>query len=93
MNEQANRTVVGGREEIRRILAREDYHLLVIAGPCCIHDTEAAFEYAGRLRRMRREFADKISLVMRVYFEKPRTTVGWKGFLNDPRLDGFGRPA
>ena len=88
MSEQVNRTVVGGREEIRRILSGEDQRLLVIAGPCSIHDTESALEYARRLAQLRRELADRICLVMRVYFEKPRTTVGWKGFLNDPRLDG-----
>ena len=88
MSEAANRTVVEGRREIRRILAREDARLLVIAGPCSIHDPEIAREYARRLVNLRRELAGKICLVMRFYCEKPRTTVVWKGFINDPRLDG-----
>ena len=88
MSEAANRTVVEGRREIRRILAREDARLLVIAGPCSIHDPEIAREYARRLVNLRRELAGQICLVMRVYCEKPRTTIGWKGFINDPRLDG-----
>ena len=88
MSEAANRTVVEGRREIRRILAREDARLLVIAGPCSIHDPEIAREYARRLVNLRRELAGQICLVMRVYCEKPRTTVGWKGFIKDPRLDG-----
>ena len=88
MREAANRTVVEGRREIRRILSREDARLLVIAGPCSIHDPEIAREYARRLVNLRRELAGQICLVMRVYWEKPRTTLGWKGFINDPRLDG-----
>jgi 3-deoxy-7-phosphoheptulonate synthase len=88
MGEVANRTVVEGRGEVRRILARTDDRLLVIAGPCSIHDPEAALEYADRLHGLRRELADRICLVMRVYFEKPRTTIGWKGLINDPHLDG-----
>ena len=88
MTEAANRTVVDGRDAVARILLREDPRLLVIVGPCSIHDADAALEYAGRLNGLRRELAGQFCLVMRVYFEKPRTTVGWKGLINDPHLDG-----
>jgi 3-deoxy-7-phosphoheptulonate synthase len=86
--EAATRTVVRGRQEIVRILAGEDPRLLVVVGPCSIHDLEAAREYAGRLARLRRQVQDRLCLIMRVYFEKPRTTLGWKGLINDPHLDG-----
>jgi len=75
------------REAIRRILRRDDDRLLVIMGPCSIHDPLAAVEYAKRLKAERTRFADTLEIVMRVYFEKPRTTVGWKGLINDPYLD------
>ena len=88
MTETANRTVVEGREAVKRILRKEDHRLLVIVGPCSIHDPEAALEYAGRLNALHQELADRLCIVMRVYFEKPRTTVGWKGFIYDPYLDG-----
>jgi 3-deoxy-7-phosphoheptulonate synthase len=88
MTEEANRTVVAGREAIKRILRREDPRLLAIVGPCSIHDPQAAREYAGRLNALRLELQDRICVVMRVYFEKPRTTVGWKGLISDPHLDG-----
>lgn len=81
-------TVVSARDTIQNILDRKDPRLLVIVGPCSIHDPEAALEYAGRLAALRRELADRLYLVMRVYFEKPRTTVGWKGLIYDPHLDG-----
>ena len=68
-------------------LQKKDDRLLVIAGPCSIHDTDAALEYADKLNRLRQEVKEKINLIMRVYFEKPRTTVGWKGLINDPFLD------
>lgn len=77
----------GSREMIHRILTGGDDRLLVVVGPCSIHDPEAAVEYAGRLRKLR-EGLPNLMLVMRVYFEKPRTTVGWKGLINDPDLDG-----
>jgi len=80
-------TVLRGREEARAILRGEDDRLLVIAGPCSIHDPEAAMDYARRLARLSREVADRYLVVMRVYFEKPRTTVGWKGLINDPLMD------
>jgi len=88
MTERANRTVVEGREAVKRILRREDPRQLVIVGPCSIHDVEGALEYAVRLNRLREEFASRLCIVMRVYFEKPRTTIGWKGLINDPHLDG-----
>ena len=88
MTERANATVVEGRETVRRILHQDDPRLLVVVGPCSIHDLPGALEYAGRLSQLTRELADRLSVVMRVYFEKPRTTVGWKGLINDPHLDG-----
>jgi 3-deoxy-7-phosphoheptulonate synthase len=81
-------TVLEGRVAVRRILSGEDPRLLVVVGPCSIHDPLAALEYARRLAGLREVVADTLFLVMRVYFEKPRTTVGWKGLINDPHLDG-----
>ncbi len=81
-------TVLEGRHAVRRILAGDDPRLLVVVGPCSIHDPLAALEYARRLAGLRDAVADTLCLVMRVYFEKPRTTVGWKGLINDPHLDG-----
>jgi len=75
------------RQTIKRILNRQDHRLLVVAGPCSIHDIAAAKEYAERLMRLHDELGDSLYLVMRVYFEKPRTTVGWKGLINDPHMD------
>jgi len=75
------------RQSIHRILAGMDDRLLVVIGPCSIHDTKAALEYARRLVEQRERFKDSLEIVMRVYFEKPRTTVGWKGLINDPGLD------
>ena len=79
--------VLTGRREIQDILTGKDKRLMVIAGPCSIHDMDGAMEYAQRMQTLREEVKDKISLIMRVYFEKPRTTVGWKGLINDPLLD------
>ncbi|MBN2655697.1 MAG: 3-deoxy-7-phosphoheptulonate synthase [Spirochaetales bacterium] len=76
------------RREISRILAGEDDRLLAIVGPCSIHDTAAAMEYAEKLNLLRKKYADKLYIVMRVYFEKPRTTIGWRGLIVDPHLDG-----
>ena len=76
------------RQRIKRILHGDDHRLLVIVGPCSVHDVAAAEEYAGALALMRERFKDSLEVVMRVYFEKPRTTVGWKGLINDPQLDG-----
>ena len=81
------RLVAGTRQAIRRIMHGKDDRLLVVMGPCSIHDPVAALEYARRLREQRERHADTLEIVMRVYFEKPRTTVGWKGLINDPYLD------
>lgn len=81
-------TVVGSRERIAKILSQQDPRLLVVVGPCSIHDQRGALEYAVRLNALRIELADQLEIVMRVYFEKPRTTIGWKGLINDPHLDG-----
>ncbi|MBR4107313.1 MAG: 3-deoxy-7-phosphoheptulonate synthase [Akkermansia sp.] len=83
----ANQMVFEAREEFRRILKGEDDRLAVMVGPCSIHDTDAALEYAGLLAKARRKYADDLLLFMRVYFEKPRTTVGWKGLINDPFMN------
>ncbi|GAB4086579.1 3-deoxy-7-phosphoheptulonate synthase [Myceligenerans cantabricum] len=80
--------VATSRREVRDVLTGEDDRLLVIVGPCSVHDPVAALDYAGRLARVARGLADDLVVVMRVYFEKPRTTVGWKGLINDPFLDG-----
>ncbi len=87
LTDAAFHTVVSGRKEVVDIMTGSDERLLVIAGPCSIHDPEAALEYAQKLMALRREVREKINLIMRVYFEKPRTTVGWKGLINDPFLD------
>jgi len=81
-------TLIGDtRQAIRRIMQKKDDRLLVIMGPCSIHDPDAALEYARRLKAQRDKYKDTLEIVMRVYFEKPRTTVGWKGLINDPYLD------
>lgn len=87
ITEAAARTVFEARQQIHRILHGEDDRLLVVIGPCSIHDTGAAMEYAGKLLKVRKELEEDLVIVMRVYFEKPRTTVGWKGLVNDPYLD------
>src|SRR5215469_11920069 len=79
--EKASATVFQAREQIARILQGEDHRLLVVVGPCSIHDTKAAREYAGLLKQAIDEHKEHLHLVMRVYFEKPRTTVGWKGLI------------
>lgn len=83
----ATKTVETARRTIEAILDRRDPRLLVVAGPCSIHDLEAARAYAVRLKEMHDNYAEQLYIVMRVYFEKPRTTIGWKGFINDPDLD------
>lgn len=80
-------TVARGRRDLQRILARQDPRLLVVVGPCSIHDPAAGLDYAERLKALSDEVSDTLLLVMRVYFEKPRTSTGWKGFVNDPRMD------
>ena len=87
ITEQASATVFKTRNEICDILSGKDHRLIVVVGPCSIHDTEAAREYAIRLKEAIAEFSRDLCLVMRVYFEKPRTTLGWKGLINDPFLD------
>jgi 3-deoxy-7-phosphoheptulonate synthase len=87
-NERAAQTVYETRQAIHRILHGADDRLLVIVGPCSIHDVKAAKEYAGKLKEAKQRLAVDLLVVMRVYFEKPRTTVGWKGLINDPNLDG-----
>lgn len=88
ITDQATATVTTARREIGDIISGRDQRLLVIAGPCSIHDVKAAMEYAGRLKREADRLAEDLLVIMRVYFEKPRTTVGWKGLINDPDLDG-----
>jgi 3-deoxy-7-phosphoheptulonate synthase len=88
ISEKAAETVYQARRDIQRILHGEDDRLLVVIGPCSVHDPEAALEYADRLTGLRDEVKPDLMVVMRVYFEKPRTTVGWKGLINDPDLDG-----
>ena len=83
-------TVLRGRSEIVDVLRREDDRLLVVVGPCSVHDVEAAVEYANRLAGVSTELRNELCVAMRVYFEKPRTTTGWKGMINDPHLDGTG---
>jgi len=84
----ATRIVLAARNAIHAILHGADDRLLVVVGPCSVHDPAAAVDYAERLVALRERLADRIEIVMRVYFEKPRTTVGWKGLINDPDLDG-----
>ncbi|WP_313121614.1 3-deoxy-7-phosphoheptulonate synthase AroG [Pantoea septica] len=86
--DNAARTVARARDAIHQILQGEDDRLLVVIGPCSIHDPQAAKEYASRLLKLRDELKGELEVVMRVYFEKPRTTVGWKGLINDPYMDG-----
>lgn len=83
-----SKTVADSRHAIHNILSHKDDRILVIIGPCSIHDTKAALEYAEKLAPLRKKYKDTLEIVMRVYFEKPRTTVGWKGLINDPELNG-----
>src|SRR3954465_1340204 len=86
-SEKAATTAAAGRTALHRILHGQDDRLMVVIGPCSIHDTKAAMEYARRLVKERARFGGELEIVMRVYFEKPRTTVGWKGLINDPYMD------
>ncbi len=81
-------SVIRNRAIVRDILDRKDKRLLIVIGPCSIHEPEAAIDYGKRLKALADEVSDTLYLVMRVYFEKPRTTIGWKGLINDPHLDG-----
>lgn len=87
VNQKAMKTVLAGRKIIEDILDEKDKRLLMVIGPCSIHDPKAAHDYATRLKKLAEQVQDRIFIVMRVYFEKPRTTVGWKGLINDPYLD------
>jgi 3-deoxy-7-phosphoheptulonate synthase len=87
LSEAAAQTAIDARREIQDILQGRDDRLLVVVGPCSIHDPEAALDYAARLKPLRQQLGKQLLIVMRVYFEKPRTTVGWKGLINDPGLD------
>ena len=88
LSEKDRAFISRSREQIKDIIQRRDKRLIVVVGPCSIHDTEAAIEYAERLAELSRKVNDQLLLIMRVYFEKPRTTVGWKGLINDPDMDG-----
>ena len=86
-SEKASKTVFSGRTAISKIFNNQDDRVLVVIGPCSIHDTKAALEYGEKLVQLREKYKDNLEIVMRVYFEKPRTTVGWKGLINDPYMD------
>jgi 3-deoxy-7-phosphoheptulonate synthase len=88
LGEERAGVVVKGRQDVENVLERADDRLLVVVGPCSVHDSEAALEYTGRLAEQAAELGDDLLIAMRVYFEKPRTTTGWKGLINDPYLDG-----
>ena len=85
---KVERTVMSGRDQVRNILNGQDARLMMIFGPCSIHDEEAALDYARRLVDLSEQLSDRLLILMRVYFEKPRTTIGWKGLIYDPHLDG-----
>ncbi|WP_231757468.1 3-deoxy-7-phosphoheptulonate synthase [Microbulbifer elongatus] len=87
VSEAAEASVAAGRAAVRDILDRKDHRLMVVIGPCSVHDVDAAIDYAKRLKALADKVSDTLLIVMRVYFEKPRTTVGWKGLINDPHLD------
>ena len=87
LSEKAAAVVRQGRQDLKNILDRKDHRLFVVVGPCSIHDPVAGLDYARRLKALADEVSDTLLLVMRVYFEKPRTTVGWKGYINDPFMD------
>ena len=87
LSDSARDVVLNGRQAVRDILDRKDHRLFLVVGPCSIHDVDAAKDYAKRLKALADEVSDSLLLVMRVYFEKPRTTTGWKGLINDPYLN------
>ncbi|MDG1733348.1 MAG: 3-deoxy-7-phosphoheptulonate synthase [Thalassotalea sp.] len=88
LSEQDRQFVLSSRSTIAKIIHKQDPRLLVISGPCSVHDVEAAKEYGRKLKTLQEKYQDTLYVVMRVYFEKPRTTVGWKGLINDPHMDG-----
>ena len=87
LSQRAEETVLRGRNTVERILDRRDHRLMVVVGPCSVHDPDAALDYAARLKALSVEVSDTLYIVMRVYFEKPRTTTGWKGLINDPHMN------
>ncbi|MBS1157993.1 MAG: 3-deoxy-7-phosphoheptulonate synthase [Proteobacteria bacterium] len=87
LSAKAAKTVTHGRNLLRKILDRKDHRLFVVVGPCSIHDPVAGLDYARRLKKLADDVGDTLQIIMRVYFEKPRTTVGWKGYINDPFMD------
>jgi len=87
LSAEIEKIILAGRETVRNILDHKDHRLFVVVGPCSIHDPDAAIEYANKLKTLSNELSDTLYIVMRVYFEKPRTTVGWKGLINDPTMD------
>src|SRR5579885_1854962 len=87
LTDELARWIADSREVVRRIISGEDRRLMAIVGPCSIHDPDAAVDYAARLAALARKVAVRIHFLMRVYFEKPRTTTGWKGLINDPHMD------
>ena len=87
LTQSARETVINSRNALVSILDRKDKRLIVVVGPCSIHDLDAAKDYAGRLKDLAGDLSDVFHILMRVYFEKPRTTVGWKGLINDPNID------
>tara|TARA_R110002124_G_scaffold205942_1_gene372473 strand:+ start:404 stop:1477 length:1074 start_codon:yes stop_codon:yes gene_type:complete len=87
LSDAARKTITEGRQVIQNILNHKDHRILVVVGPCSIHDTKAALDYAARLKKLADAVSDSLFIVMRVYFEKPRTTTGWKGLINDPYLN------
>lgn len=88
ISEASSRLVADTRDRIRNIMRSEDQRILVVVGPCSVHDVDAAYAYGQKLAALRQELSDDLEIVMRVYFEKPRTNIGWKGLINDPHLDG-----
>ena len=90
LGKERAKAVVKAREDVVNVLHGKDSRLLVVVGPCSVHDPKAALDYGQRLGVLARDLSDRLLVVMRVYFEKPRTTTGWKGLINDPHLDGSG---
>ena len=88
LDKESSKLIFGARRSISQILHRQDDRLIVVVGPCSIHDPKSAIEYAELLKEFSASVENELMLVMRVYFEKPRTTIGWKGYINDPDLDG-----
>ena len=88
VTDNSAKTIIGSRKIIENILDEKDDRIFVVVGPCSIHDPIAAIDYANKLKKISKEVSDNLFIIMRVYFEKPRTTIGWKGLINDPTLDG-----